>query len=117
MPRRKTGRLPAYPARLKKDSGDDPDITDGVLVYSQVKRTKGSERTLRGGQGIGTVTKPGLEQPVGSPAINQVPRKMILQEVWEACEEAGYIGGIDVEISIPDGERLARKTFNPRAWH
>ena len=99
---------------VKKDSGDDPDITDGVLVYSQVKRTKGSERTLRGGQGIGTVTKPGLEQPVGSPAINQVPRKMILQEVWEACEEAGYIGGIDVEISIPDGERLARKTFNPR---
>ena len=69
---------------VKKDSGDDPDITDGVLVYSQVKRTKGSERTLRGGQGIGTVTKPGLEQPVGSPAINQVPRKMILQEVWEA---------------------------------
>lgn len=99
---------------VKKDSGDDPDITDGVLVYSQVKRTKGSERTLRGGQGIGTVTKPGLEQPVGSPAINHVPRKMILQEVWEACEEAGYIGGIDVEISIPDGERLARKTFNPR---
>lgn len=99
---------------VKKDSGDDPDITDGVLVYSQVKRTKGSERTIRGGQGIGTVTKPGLEQPVGSPAINQVPRKMILQEVWEACEEAGYIGGIDVEISIPDGERLARKTFNPR---
>lgn len=99
---------------VKKDSGDDPDITDGVLVYSRVERTRGRERVLRGGQGIGKVTKPGLEQPVGSPAINKVPRKMILKEVQEACEEAGYSGGIDVEISIPDGERLARKTFNPR---
>ena len=108
-------RLPSsVSCAVKKDSGDDPDITDGVLVYSKVQRTKGRERVLRGGQGIGQVTKPGLEQPVGSPAINQVPRKMILQEVEEACEEAGYSGGIEVEISIPDGERLARKTFNPR---
>ena len=108
-------RLPSsVSCAVKKDSGDDPDITDGVLVYSKVQRTKGRERVLRGGQGIGQVTKPGLEQPIGSPAINQVPRKMILQEVGEACEEAGYSGGIEVEISIPDGERLARKTFNPR---
>ena len=107
-------RLPSsVSCAVKKDSGDDPDITDGVLVYSKVQRTKGRERVLRGGQGIGQVTKPGLEQPIGSPAINQV-RKMILQEVGEACEEAGYSGGIEVEISIPDGERLARKTFNPR---
>ena len=108
-------RLPSsVSCAVKKDSGDDPDITDGVLVYSKVQRTKGRERVLRGGQGIGQVTKPGLEQPIGSPAINQVPRKMILQEVGKACEEAGYSGGIEVEISIPDGERLARKTFNPR---
>lgn len=99
---------------VKKDSGDDPDITNGVLVYSRVERTDIGEVILEGGKGIGRVTKPGLEQPVGGAAINRVPRQMILREVREACEEIGYDQGIRVEISIPAGVELAAKTFNPR---
>ncbi len=99
---------------VQKDSGDDPDVTDGIWVYSKVERTNTGGITLEGGKGVGRVTKPGLEQPVGSAAINKVPRRMILKEVEEACEEAGYRGGIRVEISVPEGERLAAKTFNPR---
>lgn len=99
---------------VKKDSGDDPDITNGVLVYSKVARSGDNGIVLDGGPGIGRVTKPGLEQPVGEAAINRVPRRMILKEVKEACEEVDYMGGIRVEISVPDGEHLARRTFNPR---
>lgn len=99
---------------VKKDSGDDPDITNGVLVYSKVKRKEEPRIILDGGIGIGRVTRPGLDQPVGAAAINRVPRQMILKEVREVCEEVGYVQGIDVEISIPEGERLASGTFNPR---
>ena len=99
---------------VKKDSGDDPDITDGVLVYSKVTKTKEQCITITGGAGIGVVTKPGLDQPVGEAAINHVPRQMIKREVESACEEVGYGGGICVEISVPEGEHLAKKTFNPR---
>ena len=99
---------------VKKDSGDDPDITNGVLVYSKVSRNQGTEITLDGGEGIGRVTKPGLDQPVGAAAINRVPRQMIIKEVKEVCEEVGYEKGIHVEISIPEGKRLAVGTFNPR---
>lgn len=99
---------------VQKDSGDDPDITNGIMVYSKVEKTNTGQYILDGGQGIGRVTKPGLDQPVGNAAINRVPRKMILQEVEDACEEVGYLGGIYVEISIPEGKRLAAKTFNPR---
>ena len=60
------------------------------------------------------MTKPGLDQPVGNAAINRVPRQMILREVEEACEMYGYDGGIKIEISIPQGVELAKKTFNPR---
>ena len=99
---------------VKKDSGDDPDITNGVLVYSKVEKTAGNEIVLDGGVGIGRVTKPGLEQAIGEAAINRVPRQVIRKEVEEALEEAEYSGGIYVEISIPDGVELAKKTFNPR---
>ena len=98
---------------VRKDSGDDPDITNGILVYSKVSRTK-SGIILDGGIGVGRVTKPGLDQPVGNAAINRVPRQMILREVEEACEMYGYDGGIKIEISIPQGVELAKKTFNPR---
>lgn len=98
---------------VKKDSGDDPDITNGILVYSKVTKTR-SGVILDGGIGVGRVTKPGLDQPVGNAAINKVPRQMILGEVKEACELYGYNGGIRVEISIPQGVELAKKTFNPR---
>lgn len=99
---------------VKKDSGDDPDITNGVFVYSQVMCTDEPEIRIDGGKGIGRVTKPGLDQPVGEAAINRVPRMMIQKEVKDACDEVGYVGGICVEISIPEGEILAAKTFNPR---
>lgn len=99
---------------VKKDSGDDPDITNGVLVYSKVERRKEQGILLDGGIGIGRVTKPGLEQKIGEAAINRVPRMMIEKEVQDACEEAEYLGGIFVEISIPKGVELAKKTFNPR---
>lgn len=98
---------------VQKDSGDDPDITNGIFVYSKVTKVA-SGIVLDGGLGVGRVTKPGLDQPVGNAAINRVPRKMILGEVEKACEQYGYDGGIQVEISIPKGVELAKKTFNPR---
>ena len=108
-------RLPAeVSCAVKKNSGDDPDITNGVLVYSKVRISDTGKIRIDGGNGVGRVTKPGLDQPVGEAAINRVPRQMIRKEVEEACEEVGYTGGIDVEISIPEGVRLAKETFNPR---
>lgn len=95
-----------------KDSGDDPDITNGIRVYAKVCRSE--QNTITGGRGIGRVTKAGLDQPVGEAAINSVPRRMILQAVSEAAEEHDYHGGFSIEISIPEGEELAKKTFNPR---
>lgn len=99
---------------VKKDSGDDPDITNGVLVYSKVCKTKIPGIVIDGGIGVGRVTAEGLDQPVGAAAINRVPRKMIRMEVERLCDEAEYLGGIFVEISIPKGVFLAKKTFNPR---
>jgi len=98
---------------VQKDSGDDPDITNGVLVYAEVSRIE-SGIEIQGGKGVGLVTKPGLNQPVGAHAINSVPRKMITGECENICCEVGYTGGLSVVISIPNGEELAMKTFNPR---
>ena len=97
---------------VRKDSGDDPDITNGMLVYASVRRAE-SGVAIDGGRGVGRVTKPGLDQPVGAAAINTVPREMIRKAVTEAAARYGYTGGFDVVIDIPDGERLAAKTFNP----
>lgn len=160
---------------VRKDAGDDPDVTDGILVYAEVRRCgreeaefsglmqnaasedaenlcpgeeqAGDRRTgtgaadhsgrkttgdgnqeewdakqaqlrpaiwIRGGRGIGTVTLPGLDQPVGEAAINRVPRRMIEKELCAICEEYGYARGLEVTISAPAGEKLADKTFNPR---
>ena len=95
-----------------KDGGDDADITTGHLVVATVTKTA-SGITIDGGKGVGRVTRPGLDQPVGAAAINHVPRRMIGQTVQAVCEEAGYEGGLSVVISVPDGEELARRTFNP----
>lgn len=116
---RENGAFPVSAScAVKKDGGDDPDITDGILVYSRVTRaedaTQGRAIRLDGGKGIGRVTKPGLDQPVGAAAINRTPRRMIIREAENICGEIGYEGGIDIEISIPGGEELAKKTFNPR---
>lgn len=111
---------------VRKDSGDDPDITNGVLVCAAVSclpavlqsddcnQNEDGSIIIKGGEGIGRVTCPGLEQPVGAAAINRVPREMIQREVQEVCRLADYNGGLLVEISIPGGRELAAKTFNPR---
>lgn len=99
---------------VKKDSGDDPDVTNGVYVYAKVQRKEGTRITLDGGKGIGRVTRKGFSQAVGEAAINPVPRQMILEAVQSQRDELCYEGGLAVEISIPAGVELAKKTFNPR---
>ncbi len=98
---------------VRKDAGDDPDITDGVLVYASARKAE-SGITIDGGAGIGRVTKPGLDQPVGTAAINSVPRRMITEEVEAVCRQCGYADGLAVTLSIPNGAELAQHTFNPR---
>lgn len=99
---------------IQKDAGDDPDVTDGLLIYATVSRSDCPGITLDGGRGVGRVTRAGLEQAVGDAAINKVPRQMIREGVEEICRATGYTGGLSVLISIPGGEELAKKTFNPR---
>ncbi len=99
---------------VRKDGGDDPDATNGILVYSRVKKIPEQGIRIDGGTGVGRVTKPGLNQPVGNAAINSTPRTMITENVQEICTQEGYTGGIDVLISIPEGVEVAKKTFNPR---
>ena len=99
---------------VRKYSGDDPDVTDGLLIFAKVERCGGNQILLDGGAGVGRVTKPGLEQKIGQAAINKVPRKMIAEEVEGVCRKYGYCGGVKVLISIPGGEETAKKTFNPR---
>ena len=110
-----------------KDAGDDPDVTGGMKVYAAVRRipggecaadggeiTSGSEGVvIDGGEGVGRVTKPGLDQPPGSAAINSVPRSMIRQAVEEEKQRFGESSGIEVVISIPGGEEIAKRTLNP----
>jgi len=99
---------------VRKDAGDDPDVTDGALVYAEVGFCETPGIFIEGGAGVGRVTKPGLDQPVGSAAINSVPRRMIKENVEEVARLFDYGGGLSVVISIPEGEALAKKTFNPR---
>ncbi|MBQ8334124.1 MAG: cobalamin biosynthesis protein CbiD [Clostridia bacterium] len=100
---------------IVKDSGDDPDVTNGMTVYSLVEKTDvPHEIFIDGGEGIGRVTKPGLDQPVGNAAINSTPRRMIAEELRQVCEDYGYTGGLKVTISAPAGVEIAKKTFNPR---
>jgi cobalt-precorrin-5B (C1)-methyltransferase len=94
-----------------KDSGDDPDITHGAKIYATVRISDRRGVTIRGGKGVGVVTKPGLAVPVGEYAINPIPREMILREVFRLLPEDQ---GLEVIISVPDGEALAERTFNPR---
>lgn len=98
---------------IKKDSGDDPDITNGILVYAKVSRISDGVEIV-GGEGIGKVTKAGLDQPIGEAAINSVPRKMIAAAVEKVAEMYDYHGGFRIEISVPNGEEIAKKTYNPR---
>lgn len=106
---------------MVKDAGDDPDVTHGARICAHVQRTTQPGITLDGGVGVGRVTLPGLGLEVGGPAINPVPRRQITENVIDAVREAGVGGedwleqyGLIITISVPDGERLARKTLNPR---
>lgn len=99
---------------VRKDSGDDPDVTHGLLIKARVEFTSESGITIDGGEGVGRITKPGLEQPVGSAAINAVPRAMIEKEMTELLKEHNCIQGVHVTISVPEGKERAKKTFNPR---
>ena len=122
---------------VQKDGGDDPDVTTGAWIYAKVTYCGNDRKDFRsqadfqsrenlqsledspyvqidGGIGVGRVTKPGLDQPVGNAAINHVPREMITKEVLEVCRLVDYKGGLAVEIFVPEGEQLAEQTFNPR---
>ncbi len=110
---------------IVKDGGDDPDITTGAHIVAEAaflqKESPQKDKTdavqqiiIRGGKGVGRVTKPGLDQPVGEAAINHVPREMIEKEVRRICTLCDYNGKLQVTISVPEGEEIAQKTFNPR---
>ena len=103
---------------VEKNGGDDPDITTGLLIYSRVsvEERDGDELIIDidGGEGVGRVTMPGLDQPVGNAAINSVPRKMIENEVREVAELFDFKGKIKVVIYVPQGKETAKKTFNER---
>lgn len=102
-------------AGVIKDAGDDPDVTHGALVLATVRAgAAGAGVTFRAGAGVGTVTRPGLPLPPGEPAINPVPRQMIRDAIAEVAGAAGCGADADVEIAIPDGERIATKTLNGR---
>lgn len=104
-----------------KDAGDDPDVTHGALICAEVHRADTPGITLVGGVGVGRVTLPGLGLAVDGPAINPVPRQQICDNVADAVREVHPDGhaslerhGLEVVISVPEGETLARKTLNPR---
>ena len=96
---------------IKKDGGDDQDATDGTLIFAMVKLRDDNEIHLDGGKGVGRVTKEGLANKPGMPAINPTPRRVIKAA---AREELGEKRGVDIVISVPEGERIAKLTYNPR---
>jgi cobalt-precorrin-5B (C1)-methyltransferase len=121
------GETPAFPiafetlgdgyamAGIVKDAGDDPDVTHGATVIAAVRPLPPeSGIRFRAGEGVGKVTKPGLPVEVGEPAINPVPRAMMMAEALALCEAAGLPADLEITISIPGGEALAEKTWNPR---
>ncbi|MEK7242991.1 MAG: cobalt-precorrin-5B (C(1))-methyltransferase CbiD [Thermodesulfobacteriota bacterium] len=96
-------------AAVRKDAGDDPDVTNGALIAAAIVWTEGNEVEFAAGEGVGTVTKPGLAIPPGKPAVNPVPQRMIREAVREVTPR-----GVRVTVSIGGGRELAAKTFNPR---
>ena len=98
---------------VKKDGGDDIDATSGAKIRAVVSRIPAGIE-IDGGAGVGRVTKAGLDQPVGAAAINSTPRRMIGEQMEAVMAKAGYTGGLRAVISVPEGEALAKRTFNPR---
>ena len=103
-------------AAVEKDAGDDPDVTHGAVIHARVRQRPGDGAGIcfLAGDGVGTVTKPGLPIPVGEAAINPVPRAMMSTELTSLARDAGMAADLDVEISVPGGEKMAQRTMNPR---
>lgn len=102
-------------AGVIKDAGDDPDVTHGAMIIAHVRPgAEGSGVTFRAGPGVGMVTKPGLPIPPGEAAINPVPRKMMCMIIEEVAEAYGGSGDVEIEIEVPDGDKIAKKTWNGR---
>ncbi len=102
-------------AGIVKDAGDDPDVTHGALVISEVSRgAPGAGVTFRAGAGVGTVTRPGLPLAVGEPAINPAPRAMMRAAVAEVADARGGDGDVAITVSVENGEEIAAGTWNPR---
>ncbi|MFN4259841.1 MAG: cobalt-precorrin-5B (C(1))-methyltransferase [Gemmataceae bacterium] len=97
-----------------KDAGDDPDVTHGAEIFATVRRVAEPGIHLRGGAGVGVITRRGLELPVGSPAINPVPQRMIRQAVADVLGSDHPDPGVEVTLSVPNGAELAQRTFNAR---
>ncbi len=121
------GEEPAFPltyefrtgtsakAGIVKDAGDDPDVTHGLTIVAEVRLGQpGSGIRFAAGEGVGTITRPGLPLPVGEPAINPVPRSLMTAVAEELCAAHGVSPDVEITISIPGGEDVARKTWNPR---
>ena len=102
-------------AGVIKDAGDDPDVTHGAMICATISRTAvGAGIIFAGGAGVGIVTKPGLPVPVGEPAINPVPRQMMCDIVAELADSLDGPRDVQIEISVPNGAAIAKKTWNPR---
>lgn len=99
---------------VRKDGGDDPDTTHGTLIFATVTEIDGESCQVEGGEGVGRVTRGGLDQPVGNAAINKVPRQMILSQLEQAVAQSGKSTKLQATITVPKGELLAKTTFNPR---
>lgn len=99
---------------VRKYAGDDPDVTDGILIRARAQARNEKGIVVSAGDGVGRITKPGLKQPVGSAAINPVPMEMIKAAAADALKACGGNTGIGIEISVPEGKRIAARTFNPR---
>ncbi len=99
---------------VKKDGGDDRDATDGLLICANAARIPQKEVIIKGGEGIGIITKAGLDRPVGDAAINSVPRREISRAVYTIMDEYGISGGFIITISAPEGKEAAKKTFNEK---
>jgi len=105
----------AATAGIVKDAGDDPDVTHGALVLASVRPgAPGSGVTFRAGDGVGTVTRPGLALAVGEPAINPGPRGMMTEAIVDAAEALGGPADIEITVAIPGGQDLAKRTMNAR---
>lgn len=102
-------------AGIVKDAGDDPDVTHGATIIARVSPAPpGTGIVFRAGDGVGTVTRPGLPIPPGEPAVNPVPRSMMVKEVEALCAAHAVPADIEITISVPGGDEIARQTWNPR---